>query len=224
MHNQSILWCCLIALSICELGCGEDESQASMQRGVSTRRRDTPSGGKSTAAANPRQAAQGAMAPGQDISQLVIIPMHLKRAELFTPLGWDNHMRLAERLEGARDPFWPDIPELKDQVDVEVDPSSVQRQLIVQVHEFVQNLEFTGSITGMASGLAMLEDNAGTGYSVRVGDIIGKPPEYVRVKLITDNRILFEPVLGIPDDEPKDSPRLIKKLRSEQATGLRGEQ
>jgi Tfp pilus assembly protein PilP len=150
--------------------------------------------------------------------------MHLKRAELFTPLGWDNHVRLAERLEGARDPFWPDIPELKDQVDVEVDPSSVQRQLVVKVHEFVQNLEFTGSITGMASGLAMLEDNAGTGYSVRVGDIIGKPPEYVRVKLITDNRILFEPVLGIPDDEPKDSPRLIKKLRSEQVAGLRGEQ
>ena len=216
-------WISLCALSMLLglWGCGGDEEEATMQRGVSRRRRAAPSAKKPTAA---QSAAQGAVAQGQDISQRLTVPIHLKRAELFTPTGWDDFMRIRERLREARDPFWPDIPELKDQDEVEVDPSSVQRRLVVKVREFVQNLEFKGSLTGTASSLAMLEDNAGTGYSVRVGDIIGKPPEYVRVKLITNNRIFFEPVLGIPEDEPPNSPRLVKALREEQEIGLRGEQ
>ncbi|MAD60530.1 MAG: hypothetical protein CMH49_03310 [Myxococcales bacterium] len=49
-----------------------------------------------------------------------------------------------------------------------------------------------------------------------MGDIVGKAPEYVRVKMITNNKITFEPVLGVNEDEPKDSPRLIKVLREEE--------
>ena len=34
--------------------------------------------------------------------------------------------------------------------------------------------------------------------------------------MITNNKITFEPVLGINEDEPKASPRLIKVLREEE--------
>lgn len=161
-------------------------------------------------------ASQGSINTGSDISALVVIPNRLKRAELLKSSGWDNFKRIRGRIKSARDPFWPDIPELKDQDEVEVDPSSVQRKLVVKVPEAVTNLKFKGTLTGMATNLAMLEDSAGTGYSVRVGDIVGKAPEYVRVKMITNNKITFEPVLGINEDEPKDSPRLIKVLREEE--------
>lgn len=148
-----------------------------------------------------------------DLSKVLVIPNRLKRAGLMRSSGWDDFKRIRERLKNARDPFWPDIPELKDQDEVEIDPTSVQRKLVVKVPENALNLKFQGTLTGRAANLAMLVDGSGAGYTVRVGDIIGKPPEFVRVKMITNNKIIFEPVLGVNENEPKDSPRLLKVLR-----------
>jgi Tfp pilus assembly protein PilP len=102
---------------------------------------------------------------------------------------------------------------MRDQEEVEVDPSSVQRRLVVKVPENPKLLKFKGTLTGMASNIAMLEDGAGKGYNVRVGDIIGKSPVFVRVSMITSNRIIFEPVLGISEEEIAGNPMLSKQLR-----------
>ena len=118
-----------------------------------------------------------------------------------------------EKISGGQQRSLAHIWDLEDQDEVEVDPSSVQGKLVVAVPHAITNLEFKGTLTGMSSNLAMLEDGAGTGYTVRVGDIIGKPPEFVRVKMITNNKITFEPVLGVPEEESADSPRLRKLLR-----------
>ena len=210
----------IMLLSITSLTACDDESSGGggpVQRGLSPEQMRRL---KNAPPTKPQKKAQGApqesVNQGSDISSLVVIPNRLKRAELLKSSGWDNFKRIRERIKNARDPFWPDIPELKDQDEVEVDPSSVQRKLVVKVPEAVINLKFKGTLTGMATNLAMLEDSAGTGYSVRVGDIVGKAPEYVRVKMITNNKITFEPVLGVNEDEPKDSPRLIKVLREEE--------
>lgn len=192
--------------------CGDDEENQ-VQRGLTPEqlKRIQSSGGQSSSDSK----AQGSVSQKIDLSNLVTIPNRLKRAELLKSTGWDSFKRIRERIQQARDPFWPDIPELKNQDEVEVDPSSVQRKLVVTVPESIENLKFKGTLTGMASNLAMLEDGGGTGYSVRVGDIIGKAPEYVRVKMITSNKISFEPVLGIDENEPEESPRLVKFLREE---------
>ena len=191
-----------------ELGCGEEEQQ-NTQRGIPARYRR-----QVTNQTQPNN-QQGQQASGQDVSDRVNIPLRLKRAELIESKGWDDFRRIRERVKGARDPFWPDIPELKDQEEVEVDPNSVQRRLVVKVNENHQALKFKGTLTGATANLAMLEDGAGTGYTVRVGDIIGKPPVFVRVSMITSNQIIFEPVLGVPEDTAPDSPMLSKKLREE---------
>lgn len=211
----SLRWgvCCLCTLLI--FACGEDESAAGpSQRGLSAAQMNRIKGGNagSTSKTKPKGGpAQGGLAT--DVSNLIQIPNHLKRTELLKSGGWDDFKRIRDRVKEARDPFIPDIPELKDQDEVEVDPSSVQGKLVVAVPHPVLNLEFKGTLTGMSSNLAMLEDGAGTGYTVRVGDIIGKPPEFVRVKMITNNKISFEPVLGVSEEEPADSPRLRKVLR-----------
>ena len=198
----------MVLLMMVELGCGEEEQQ-NMQRGIPARYRR-----QVTNQTQPNN-QQGQQAPGQDVSDRVNIPLRLKRAELIESKGWDDFRRIRERVKGARDPFWPDIPELKDQEEVEVDPNSVQRRLVVKVSENHQALKFKGTLTGATANLAMLEDGAGTGYTVRVGDIIGKPPVFVRVSMITSNKIIFEPVLGVPEDTPPDSPMLSKQLREE---------
>jgi hypothetical protein len=190
-----------------ELGCGEEEKQT-VQRGIPARYRN-----QVQAQAKASVSAGVAASSGQDVSSRVNIPLRLKRAELIESKGWDDFRRIRERIKGARDPFWPDIPELKDQDEVEVDPSSVQRRLVVKVNENHQTLKFKGTLTGATANLAMLEDGAETGYTVRVGDIIGKSPVFVRVSMITNNKIVFEPVLGIPEDTPLDSPMLSKTLR-----------
>ena len=212
-------WLCLFSLCLPLLmlfsACEEEGSNGGqVQRGLSPEQMRRLKNAPPTKVKKKAQGApQGSINQGADISALVVIPNRLRRAELLKSSGWDNFKRIRERIKNARDPFWPDIPELKDQDEVEVDPSSVQRKLVVKVPEAVINLKFKGTLTGMATNLAMLEDSAGTGYSVRVGDIVGKAPEYVRVKMITNNKITFEPVLGINENEPKDSPRLIKVLR-----------
>ena len=209
------------------LACEEDEGAAApAQRGLSAAQMQGLS--KSGSGTSKKTKAQGgsttAVTPGnkRDISAILTIPNRLKSAELLKSNAWPNFKRIREKIKGARDPFWPDIPELRDQDEIEVDPSSVQRKLVVAVPELVINLKFKGSLTGIATNLAMLEDNAGTGYSVRVGDIIGKAPEYVRVKMITNNKITFEPVLGIPEDESKDSARLLKVLRENEQNEIVG--
>ena len=216
-HVWLTTFCILSMISF--TACDDDSSSGGgpVQRGLSPEQMRRL---KNAPPTKPKKKAQGApqdsINKGSDISSVVVIPNRLRRAELLKSSGWDSFKRIRERIKNARDPFWPDIPELKDQDEVEVDPSSVQRKLVVKVPEAVTNLKFKGTLTGMATNLAMLEDSAGTGYSVRVGDIVGKAPEYVRVKMITNNKITFEPVLGVNEDEPKDSPRLIKVLREEE--------
>lgn len=201
---------------MCVWGCDDNSGGGgeSVQRGLSPsqlkrlKNAPPPTAKKTKAQGTPQEQKLGA-----DISSLLVIPNRLKRVELMESSGWDDFKRIRERIKNARDPFWPNIPELKDQDEVEVDPSSVQQKLIVKVPETVLNLKFKGTLTGMSANLAMLENSAGTGYTVRVGDIVGKSSEFVRVKMITNNKITFEPVLGISENEPKDSPRLVKVLR-----------
>ena len=159
---------------------------------------------------------------GQDISQRIKIPLRLKRKELLNAKGWADFRRIRDQIKRVRDPFTPDLPEMRDQEEVEVDPSSVQRRLVVKVPENPKLLKFKGTLTGMESNLAMLEDGSGKGYNVRVGDIIGKPPVFVRVSMITSNKIMFEPVLGISADEVADNPMLSKQLRDGSEENDRG--
>lgn len=203
-----------LLLAICSGGalfaCGDDEVQTTQQRGIPSHlRRTTASKTRSTSA----QAAQGGRLKPGGVD--LVIPSRLKRKELLTSSGWRTSDEIREQLAGMRDPFWPDIPELKDKEKIEVDPSSVQRKLVVAVPVPPQTLVFKGSLTGIEVNLAMLEDSAGTGYTVRVGDIIGRNPEFVRVRQITSNEIRFEPILGIPDNEPEDSPKLLKRLQDD---------
>ena len=198
-------------------GCGEEE-EVVVERGIPSQyRQRINSSPKSTS-----KASGPAAAPGRDISARLIIPIRLKRAELIESKGWDDFRKIRERITYARDPFWPDIPELKDQEEVEVDPSSMQRRLVVAVNENHNLLKFKGTLTGATADLAMLEDGAGTGYTVRVGDIIGKAPVFVRVSMITTNKIFFAPVLGLPDDIEADDPQLSKTLHDEGGKGLSG--
>lgn len=200
------------------LGCGEEE-EVVMQRGVPNHYRQQMNAG---AKKSSKSGNGGALDQGRDITSRLVIPIHLKRAELIESKGWEDFKKIRERIPQTRDPFWPDIPELKDQEEVEIDPSSVQRRLIVAVNENHELLKFKGTLTGSTANLAMLEDGAGTGYTVRVGDVIGKPPVFVRVSLITNNKIMFEPVLGLPEDITADSPTLSKILREEDEGGLLG--
>jgi len=144
-----------------------------------------------------------------------MIPSRLKRKELLEASGWRTNDEIRGLVAEMRDPFWPEIPELKDKEEIEIDPSSVQRRLVVAVPVAPQSLTFKGSLTGIEVSLAMLEDSSGTGYTVRVGDVIGRNPEFVRVRQITSNEIRFEPILGIPDNEPSDSPKLLKRLKDD---------
>lgn len=210
LTKSRLIYVLMTLFVMAELGCGEEE-QPTVQRGIPARYRRQVQA-QANASAQPGQPVSGGAA-GQDVSSRVKIPLRLKRAELIESKGWDDFRRIRERIKGARDPFWPDIPELKDQDEVEVDPTSVQRRLVVKVNENHQALKFKGTLTGATANLAMLEDGAETGYTVRVGDIIGKSPVFVRVSMITNNKIIFEPVLGIPEDTPPDSPLLTKTLR-----------
>lgn len=188
----------------------EDEVPTTQQRGIPAHLMKRSSSSKSK---GTTQGAQGMkMKPG---GIDVVIPSRLKRKELLTASGWRSNDDIRGILDLMRDPFWPDIPELKDKEKIEIDPTSVQRKLVVAVPVTPQTLVFKGSLTGIEVNLAMLEDSAGTGYTVRVGDIIGRNPEFVRVRLITSNEIRFEPILGIPDNEPEDSPKLLKRLQDD---------
>ena len=213
-HSLTLL---LILSLVTFTGCDDEGGGGGgpVQRGLSPaqlkRLQSSPS--PSTKKKKKAQGGTQSKSMSTDLSKVLVIPNRLKRAELMSSNGWDDFKRIRQRLKKARDPFWPDIPELKDQDEVEIDPTSVQRKLVVKVPENTLNLKFQGTLTGRAANLAMLVDGSGSGYTVRVGDIIGKPPEYVRVKMITNNKITFEPVLGVNENEPKDSPRLLKVLR-----------
>ncbi|MAD61248.1 MAG: hypothetical protein CMH49_07045, partial [Myxococcales bacterium] len=149
---------CLLSL-ISFTACDDSSSSGGgpVQRGLSPEQMRRL---KNAPPTKPKKKAQGApqdsINKGSDISSLVVIPNRLKRAELLKSSGWDSFKRIRERIKNARDPFWPDIPELKDQDEVEVDPSSVQRKLVVKVPEAVTNLKFKGTLTGLATNLAML--------------------------------------------------------------------
>jgi len=202
--------CSLAFVSFGLIGCGDDEVQTTNQRGIPAhlRKKNTPSRSKTSS-----QGAQGTSVKPGGLD--LIIPSRMKRKELLSSAGWRSNDDIREQLDEMRDPFWPDIPELKDKEKIEVDPTSVQRKLVVAVPVPPQTLLFKGSLTGIEVNLAMLEDSGGTGYTVRVGDIIGRNPEFVRVRQITSNEIRFEPILGIPDHEPEDSPKLLKRLQED---------
>ena len=199
------------ALPILTVGCGGEEAQVNPQRGVSRSRRTTASNKTKKNTFSKSTTGQGAIQKSNE--DFITIPERLKRKEYLDSSGWMSYRQIKDKIKGSRDPFRPDIPELKAQEDIEVDPTSIQRNLVVTVPVLSHQLEFKGSLTGLEMNLAMLEDPTGVGYTVRVGDIVGKSPEFVRVKQITSNEIKFEPILGISPDEAPDSPRLNKKLR-----------
>ena len=194
---------CLSFLAPTLIACSDDE-EYTQRRGVSRRNRKFK---------NTSNNAKGSKAQGGTTSDTIQIPVHLKRKILFSPSGWANTKQIRSSIQSARDPFQPDIIELKDQEEIKVDPTSLQRNLVVKVPILVQNLTFTGSLTGAEINSAMLEDKSGMGYTVQTGDVIGKSPEFVRVQRITTNEIKFEPILGISSDEDINSPKLVKRLR-----------
>jgi hypothetical protein len=204
IKRTTLVLSCLIFLPPTLIACGGEEEYTQV-RGVSRRNRKFNNKGSKSKGSK----GQGGVEVGVGIK----IPVRLKRKALFTAAGWSNTAQIRETVKNARDPFQPDIIELKDQEEIKVDPTSVQRNLVVKVPLLVQQLTFTGSLTGSEVNSAMLEDSAGMGYTVRVGDVIGTTPEFVRVQRITANEIKFEPILGISNDEAVNSPRLIKKLR-----------
>ena len=113
--DSSALAVCFLCLALTPLSlsaCGEDEVATTQQRGIPAhmRRKSSP---KSTPGA-----AQGAKATPGALD--VTIPNRLKRKELLSSSGWRTSAEIRTQLEGMRDPFWPDIPELKDQEEVEV--------------------------------------------------------------------------------------------------------
>jgi len=200
----------ILCLSSLVISCGDDEVQTTQQRGIPAHLRR---GGGAKAKSSGASSAQGArIKPG---GSDIMIPSRLKRKELLEASGWRTNDEIRGLVAEMRDPFWPEIPELKDKEEIEIDPSSVQRRLVVAVPVAPQSLTFKGSLTGIEVSLAMLEDSGGTGYTVRVGDVIGRNPEFVRVRQITSNEIRFEPILGIPDNEPSDSPKLLKRLKDD---------
>ena len=201
----------VLSLPILTSGCGGEETQVNPQRGVSRSRRAVTS--NKVKKNKPSQSAMGQGSIQKSNEDFITIPERLKRKEYLHSSGWMSYRQIKDKIKGSRDPFRPDIPELKAQEDIEVDPTSIQRNLVVTVPVLSHQLEFKGSLTGLEMNLAMLEDPTGVGYTVRVGDIVGKSPEFVRVKQITSNEIKFEPILGISPDEAPDSPRLSKKLR-----------
>lgn len=198
----------MLCLPLMLSACGEDEVATTQQRGIPAHMLKSRGQQQSSSGGGAAQGAK-AKAGGFDIS----IPNRLKRKELLSASGWRSNADIRAQVESMRDPFWPDIPELKDPEEIEVDPTSIQQRLVVTVPVPVQTLEFKGSLTGLEVNLAMLEDSGGTGYTVRVGDIIGRNPEFVRVHQITSSEIRFKPILGISEDEPIDSPKLLKTLK-----------
>jgi hypothetical protein len=196
----------VFCVSTLALGC-EEEAPPPKSRGFASRFSSVPKKANKKTPKGP--AAQGRKA-GQTP---LLIPERLRRKEFLHSSGWVSSLKIRGDVKGLRDPFIPDIPELKDQDEIQVDPSSIQRNLVVKIPIKSQDLTFTGSMTGLESNIAMLEDASGAGYNIRVGDIVGRNPEFVRVSSITSNEVRFQPVLGIPQDEALDSPRLLKRLR-----------
>ena len=197
----------LIMCSFNLVGCGGEEPQYSTQRGIPTHlRRKKGSSGKS------KGQKKNTVSQGQR-GDSVRIPDRLKRKELFSSMGWRSTQKIRADLDQLRDPFTPNMPEMKKQEEVKIDPESVQQKLEVAVKVDFRNLAFTGALTGIAVNQALLEDSSGRGYTVRVGDIVGQSPDYVRVASITSNQIRYEWVSR--GNESSQLPPLRYYLRSE---------
>ena len=199
-----IVLLCLMGIGTFNLaGCGEEAPQYSTQRGIPSHlRRKSKSSSK-----KKKKVSQGQR------TEQVQIPERLKRKELFTSLGWRSTQKIRGDLEQLRDPFTPDMPEMKKQEEVKVDPESIQQKLEVAVKVDFRDLKFTGALTGIAVNQALLEDPSGRGYTVRVGDIVGQSPDYVRVAGITSNQIRYEWVSR--GNESAQAPPLRYSLRSD---------
>jgi Tfp pilus assembly protein PilP len=198
-----ILMCSLGLCSFILEGCGEEAPQYSNKRGIPShlRRKSKASGKKK------KKVSQGQK------NKQIRIPERLKRKELFNALGWRSTQKIRGDLDQLRDPFTPSMPETKKQEEVKVDPESIQQKLEVAVKADFRDLKFTGALTGIAVNQALLEDSSGRGYTVRVGDIIGQSPDYVRVAGITSNQIRYEWVSR--GNESAQLPPLRYSLRSD---------
>ena len=198
-----LLFCAVGLCSLSLEGCGEEAPQYSNQRGLPAHlRRKSNSSGK-----KKKKVSQGQK------GEYVRIPERLKRKELFSSSGWRSTQKIRVDLNQLRDPFTPDMPEMKKQEEVKVDPESIQQKLEVAVKVDFRDLKFTGALTGIAVNQALLEDSSGRGYTVRVGDIIGQSPDYVRVAGITSNQIRYEWVSR--GNESAQAPPLRYSLRSD---------
>ena len=191
-------------------GCGDDEPQRSMTRGVPAHLRrgggntNSPSGG-----GTPAQQAQQA-APAT-------LPEKLRRQGLLEASGWIGPEQIRNALSSPlRDPFLPDLPELQMRQDVRADRVAIEQRLQVTLPLSPRELDLEAVITGTAVHQAMLSDSSGRGHFVRVGDIIGKSPDFVRVSQITATEILFEPIFRLEGGSEADRQAMLRKtLRGE---------
>ena len=190
--------------------CGDDPPARSSTRGIPAHLRR--GGGTSAAAGAGAGAAAATTAASASPAAL---PEKLRRQELLEASGWSSSEAVRAALEGnLRDPFLPDLPELQLKQDVRADRAEIERRLRVTLPLSPRELELQAVITGTAVHQAMLSDSSGLGHFVRVGDIIGKSPDFVRVAQITSTEVVFEPIFKLEGGSEADREELLRKRLS----------
>lgn len=207
--NLKVISLCLTLLFACE----DDEPRAAT-RGFAN----------APAVANQGTASEGANIPEGVITEIKIpVPERFKVKELFTTQGWTSLDKIRQSYQYSsteqvrvRDPFFPDIPELKGETIQVSDVSSIEKNLKVAVEATPQELKLIMTFTKTIPIQASVVDASGTDHMVKVGDIIGKSPEYVRVSHISNDHIKFEPLLGISAEDPNLKQKTFKSLGADQ--------
>jgi Tfp pilus assembly protein PilP len=201
------------ALVLISMACEDDEPRAAT-RGFS----NVPT------APSQNAVSEGANIPEGVIAEIKIpVPERFKVNELFTPQGWTSIEKIRQSYQYSsteqariRDPFFPDIPELKGETIQVSDVSSIEKNLKVAVEATPQELKLIMTFTKTIPIQASVVDASGTDHLVKVGDIIGKSPEYVRVSHISNDHIKFEPLLGVSAEDPNLKQKTFKSLGADQ--------
>jgi Tfp pilus assembly protein PilO len=149
----------------------------------------------------------------------ISLPERLKSPEWLNPKNWysPEEIRTAYQYElqiqsPLRDPFTPNMPELNNADNKVNDPKSIENSLNIKINVPAQDLKLIMTITLAGSPEATFKDPAGLDYMVKVGDIIGRSPEYVKVFQILDDKVILEPFLGISQDDSNLKQKTIKEL------------
>ena len=213
--SKSGIWvkCTLLGMLLLSLSaCGDDPPARSSTRGIPAHLRR---GGSTSAGAGTSAGTGAATTASAASASPAALPEKLRRQELLEASGWSSSEAVRAALEGnLRDPFLPDLPELQLKQDVRADRVEIERRLRVTLPLSPRELELQAVITGTAVHQAMLSDSSGLGHFVRVGDIIGKSPDFVRVAQITSTEVVFEPIFKIEGGSEADREELLRKRLS----------